>query len=147
MIKYSLINKCFLGIHTRYQVVPSTRWYFKRQNISVVNKQTKFLSIWNIYYNWVRQTGNSVVKNLTDCQSRRCRFSPWIGKVPWRRKCQPTPVFLPGKSHGQRSLEDYSQWGRKESDMTEPLTCLRRWLLLDNTQISSLIKDHLQKMN
>ena len=44
---------------------------------------------------------------------------PWVRKIPWRRKWQPTPVFLPGKSHGQRSLVGYSPWGRKESDMTE----------------------------
>ena len=37
-------------------------------------------------------------------QNRRCRFSPWVGKIPWRRKWQPTPVFLPGESHGRRSL-------------------------------------------
>ena len=37
-------------------------------------------------------------------QCRRCRFDPWISKIPWRRKWQPTPVFLSGKSHGQRSL-------------------------------------------
>ena len=41
-------------------------------------------------------------KELT-CQFRRCKFDPWVRKVPWRRKWQPTPVFLPGKSHGQRS--------------------------------------------
>ena len=44
---------------------------------------------------------------------------PWIGKFPWRRAWQPTPVFLPGESHGQRSLEGYSPWGDKELDMTE----------------------------
>ena len=38
---------------------------------------------------------------------------PWVRKIPWRRKWQPTPVFLPGKSHGQRSLEGFSPWGRK----------------------------------
>ena len=42
------------------------------------------------------------------CQCRRHGFDPWVGKIPWRRKWQPTPVFLPGKSHGQRSLEGYS---------------------------------------
>ena len=42
-------------------------------------------------------------------------------KIPWRRKWQPTPVFLPGESHGQRSLVGYSPQGRKESDMTERL--------------------------
>ena len=38
------------------------------------------------------------------CQSRRCGFDLWVGKIPWRRAWQPTPVFLPGESHGQRSL-------------------------------------------
>ena len=41
--------------------------------------------------------------------------------TPWRRKWQPTPVFLPGKSHGWRNLAGYSPWGRKESDTTEQL--------------------------
>ena len=40
-------------------------------------------------------------------------------KIPWRRKWQPTPVFLPGEFHGQRSLAGYSLWNRKESDTTE----------------------------
>ena len=44
---------------------------------------------------------------------------PWLGKIPWRRVWQPTPVLLPGKLTGQRSLADYSPWGCKESDMTE----------------------------
>ena len=43
----------------------------------------------------------------------------WVRKVPWRRKWQHTPVFLPGKFHGQRSVAGYSPWGRKESDTTE----------------------------
>ena len=41
-------------------------------------------------------------------------LDPWVGKFPWRRKWQPTPVFLPGKSHGGRSPVGYSPWGRKE---------------------------------
>ena len=45
-----------------------------------------------------------------------------VGSIPWRRKWQPTPVFLPGKSHGQRSVVGYSPWGHKESDPTEQLT-------------------------
>ena len=40
-------------------------------------------------------------------------FYPWVRKTPWERKWQPTPVFLPGKSHGQRNLVGYSPWGRK----------------------------------
>ena len=46
-------------------------------------------------------------------QCRRSGFNPWVGKIPWRRKWQPTPVFLPGESHGQRSLAGYSPWGHK----------------------------------
>jgi len=45
------------------------------------------------------------------CPCRRCKrhgFDPWVGKMPWRREWLPTPVFLPGKSHGQRSLVGYS---------------------------------------
>ena len=52
-------------------------------------------------------------------------FDPWVGKIPWRRKWQPTPVFLPGKSHGQRSLAGYSPCGCKESNMIKWLsTCI-----------------------
>ena len=54
-------------------------------------------------------------------QCGRPGFNPWVGKIPWRRKWQPIPVFLPGKFHGQRSLAGYSPWGRKESDTTERL--------------------------
>ena len=56
------------------------------------------------------------------CQYRRRRrhwLDPWVRKIPWRRKWQPTPVFFSGKSHGQRSLAGYSPWGHKKSDMTE----------------------------
>ena len=52
------------------------------------------------------------------CQCRGCGFYPWVGKIPWRRKWQHTPVFLPGESHEHRSLSGYSPWGHKESDIT-----------------------------
>ena len=52
------------------------------------------------------------------CQCRRIRFDPWVRKIPWRRKWQPTPVLLLGKSHGWRSLVGYSLCGPKESDMS-----------------------------
>ena len=54
-------------------------------------------------------------------QCRRPVFDPWVGKTPWGREWQSTPVFLPGKSHGQRSLVGYSLWGHKELDTTERL--------------------------
>ena len=49
------------------------------------------------------------------CQSS---FDPWLGKIPWRKKWQPTPIFLPGEDNGQRSLAGYSPWDHRESDMT-----------------------------
>ena len=63
-----------------------------------------------------------MAKNLpTNCQCRRCKrhgFHPWVGKIPRMRAWQPTPVFLPGESHGQRSLVGYSPLGCTESDTT-----------------------------
>ncbi|CAN0297235.1 unnamed protein product [Rangifer tarandus platyrhynchus] len=50
---------------------------------------------------------------------KRCGFNPWVGKIPWRRAWQPTPVFLPGESHGRRSLVGHDLSGHKESGMTE----------------------------
>ena len=62
-----------------------------------------------------------VVKNLlanAGLSLRRYRFDPQVEKIPWRRKWQPIAVFLPGESHGQRSLAGYSPWGRKEANTT-----------------------------
>ena len=53
---------------------------------------------------------------------KRHGFDPQVGKTPWRRKWHPTPVFLPGESHGQRSLVGCSPWGDKESVRTEGLS-------------------------
>ena len=61
-----------------------------------------------------------MVKNWLHC--RRPRFCPWVGKIPWKREWQPTPVFLTIEFHGQRSLVGYSPWSRKELDTTEQLT-------------------------
>ena len=63
-------------------------------------------------------TGDAHGKELT-CPCRRhkrCRSHPWVREIPWSKKWQPTPKFLLGKSHGQRSLEGYSPQGHKESD-------------------------------
>ena len=43
-------------------------------------------------------------------QCRRPEFDPWVGKIPWKTEWQPSPVFLPGKCHGQRNLAGYSLW-------------------------------------
>ena len=70
------------------------------------------------------------------CQCRRhkrCRINPWVGKIPWRRAWQPTPVFLPGRSHGQRSLAGYSPWSQTWLSMLYLFmdtwtTCIRFYL-------------------
>ena len=64
--------------------------------------------------------GSSVSKE--SAYKARDGSNPWVQKIPLRREWQPTLVFLPGESHGQRSLVGYSPWGHKESDMTKPLT-------------------------
>ena len=73
---------------------------------------------WNI---WACQVGTVSKKPAANAVCGRLGFNPCVGKIPWRRKWQLTPVFLPGKSHGQRNLVGYSSWGHKESDMTERL--------------------------
>ena len=62
--------------------------------------------------------GGSAIKKLP-ANAGRCGFDTWVRKIPWGRKWKPTPVFLLWKSHGQRSLVDYSSWGYEESNITE----------------------------
>ena len=64
-------------------------------------------------------TGSAAENPPLGKSCRRCGFDSWVRKVPWRRAWPPTPVLLPGESHGQRSLVGYSPWGHKESDTTE----------------------------
>ena len=61
-----------------------------------------------------------MIQNLPAMQE--IRINPWVGKIPWRRKWLPTPVFLIGEFRGQRNQAVYSPWDRKESDTTEQLT-------------------------
>ena len=64
--------------------------------------------------------GKESVCNARDTED--LDFDPWVRKIPWRRKWQPTPVFLPGKFHGQRSLAGYGPWSCKQWDRTEELS-------------------------
>ena len=70
----------------------------------------------NIYAFFLGFPGVTQCKEYA-CQCKRHGFSPWVRKIPWRRKWQPTPVFLPGEFHGQRSLSGYSSRDCKELDM------------------------------
>ena len=67
------------------------------------------------------------VKNLLVMQET---WVPWAGKIPWRRKWQPTLVHLPRKFHGWRSLVGYGPWGHKESDTSNFTCCWFRWMYL-----------------
>ena len=73
-------------------------------------------------------SGTSGKEPACQCwRHKRCGFNPWVGKIPWNRKWQPTPVFLPEESHGQRNLLDNSPWGHKESDMTK---CIHTYFII-----------------
>ena len=78
-------------------------------------QQSKSLEQW-----WGFPGGTSGKESA--CQCRRPGFNPRVGKILWRKKWQPTPVFLPAEFHGERSLVYYSPRGHKESDTTEGLT-------------------------
>ena len=74
----------------------------------------KLLNMYNFCISVIWYSGKE-----SACQCRRHGFVPCLRKIPWRRKWKPIPVFLPWKSHGQRSLVGYSQWGHKQPDTTE----------------------------
>ena len=72
-----------------------------------------------IFWDW-GFLGGSAIKNLLQLRSRRRRwFSPWFGKIPWKRKWLPTPIFLPREFHGLKSMVSHSPRGRKKSDTFE----------------------------
>ena len=76
-------------------------------------RKMEFIAVIQVRDSLVAQT----VKTLP--AMKEMRFSPWVRKIPGRRKWQPTPLFLPGESLGWRSLAGFSPWDRQESDMTE----------------------------
>ena len=70
-------------------------------------------------YNWYIIASSGKEPTCQCKRPKRCWFNPWVEKILWRRKWQSTPVFLPGKTHGQSSLMGYSPQGRKELDTTK----------------------------
>ena len=94
---------------------------------------------------WIYALQTSIFNKVRIClqcrRHRRCRFNPWVGKIPWRRKWQPTPVFLPEKSHGQSNLVDCSSKGCKELDTAERLST-RISLSLCVTCVCVLLSTH-----
>jgi len=83
------------------------------------NRHRKEFAILTIFRIWPSRIPFPVG---SDSKCGRPGFYPWVGKISWRRAWQPTPVFLPKESQGQRSLEGCSPQGRKESDTTERLS-------------------------
>ena len=79
---------------------------------------------------WVFPGSTSGKESACQCRRhKRCRFNPWIRKIPWRRTWKSTPVFLLGEYHGQRKLVGYSPWGLNELDMTMHLSTSHGTLL------------------
>ena len=94
-------------------------------------------------YLWLQGfPGGSVVKeSVCQCRScKRCGFNPRVRKIPWRRKWQPTPVFLPGECHGERSLVGCSSWGYKRvrHDLAAKQKQPQLWLFLPTWSICLL---------
>ena len=86
-----------------------------------------FAFVFELKYSWVGLPRWRSGKDSA-CQCRRCKscgFDPWVGKILWSRKWHPTPVFLPGESHGQRSLVGYSLWGPKSWTWLKRRACMR----------------------
>ena len=76
-----------------------------------------FAGIWSTH--WGFPDGARGKEPACQCMNcRRCGLDPWVRKIPWRKAWQPTLVFLPGESHGQRSPAGHSPWGHAELDMT-----------------------------
>ena len=71
------------------------------------------------------------------------KFDPWVGKLPWRRQWQPTPAFLPGEFHGQRSLEGYSPWvaNRTLSTVQEQQQTMLNDFILTSSQVALVVKN------
>ena len=81
------------------------------------------MALWGLLSWWL-----SGKKSACQCRSHRGHeFNPWVRKIPWKMKWQPNPVFLPEKSHGQRSLAGYSPGVHKKSDITEHACCRVQW--------------------
>ena len=111
--------------------VSSSDWDTPQQEKSISSWWASIFFTYHYYYHLyvldIQHHGAFLMAQLQrthlQCRRReRPRFERWVGKIPWRRKWQPSPVFLPGKPHGQRSLVGYSPKGPKELDTTEGLS-------------------------
>ena len=123
-------NRVEAEIHTgtsliQWNYFTNTLWWGCLRHWGCFTEQDRNVWTQRFYSGWVRSKKRLprwLSGKESTCQCRRRRrhgFSPWVGKIPWSRKWQPTPVFLPEKFHGQRHLAGHSPWSHKEADMTE----------------------------
>ena len=119
------------------------------QTLKIMYKETEHkCSLFFIQISLSQVSGGASGKEPT-CQCRRRKrwgFRPSVGKIPWGWKWQPTPVFLPGESHGQRSLAGYSPWGRKSCTWLKQLSTpahvfLRDWFCIFKSYQYILLMD------
>ena len=112
LICLSGINNSSKGIH----------WFLKEQYLKELDDLFSLLGL----------SGRlNQLKNLPAMQETQRRgFNPYVRKIPWRRKRQPTPVFLPGESHGQRSMVGYSPWGRRVGQEWHNWACTHAFSIL-----------------
>ena len=121
---------------------PITSWQIDRETVSdFIFWGSKITADGDCSHEIKRHLLLGVAQRINIClHCGRPGFNPGVGKISWRRKWQPTPIFLPGKSHGWRSLVGSSPWGCKESDTTEQLhfhSLLRRKVM---TKLNSILK-------
>ena len=111
-------------------IKPFTLRFRKPPNKADERKPNMIISAWHWFpipfCGLVGFLGGASSKKST-WQCRRSRLDPWVRKIPRRRKWQPTPVFLPGKFYGQRSLVGYSPWGRKDLEWLKRLSMHEEW--------------------
>ena len=112
MISYSI---CFILPDISLSIIPAKSIH------DVANgNATVYIYVHFYMFIWGFPGGTSGKEPACRCRRhKRLRSDPWVRNNPWRRAWQPTPVFLPGESHAQRSLAGYSPWGRKDSGTTE----------------------------
>ena len=129
-------NQSFVGLRRKHNAINS----FKKKRYMSANYHNVYINYQSSIHSFCKQLVGIPRwlsgKEFT-CQCRkhqRCRLNPWVRKIPCRRKWQSTPGFLPGESHGQRSLLGYSH---KKRDMTEQLSTYTR---ASNSYIPTLVE-------
>ena len=111
---YSSSEHSIFYLNLRVPRKPNTRKKENQAFLTVLMRKVGDHDLW--LHTWGEGLPWGLSGKESTCQGRRPGSDPWVWRIPWRRAWQPTPVFLPGESHGQRCLVGYSPWGCKESN-------------------------------